>query len=465
MQKKDGRWGRTIYTTPLVGLVLLSLNDPQYLPQIKKAADYLCAVYRGEVKNDYAKTGTWPLTMSIIFLAEYVGATGDTSVLPVLQDMSDRMGREFMTPYGGFGNFSPRGQFDYGTYGRKNFGSTAMMALLGWSLCRRVGLLVNRNWEEAAFDLVRGKENFDKYLVVNYGGELRKAKELGAETFPTATLALYLGTNRRDDQIRERLVDTLTRHHKDFPYIHSTPSHGIIFGHWALQRFQPKQVQEYYDYQKWLLSVSRRVDGTMQYVAPKRARPVIPGGGGGWDGDVVIGDKELALAHTIVLTGGRQRNLMLLGQQNLCWYGDANLKRYSQTINDFRRQRLDKGLASAKQLFRDNKQSEAVELLKAIHAERTAKTSDAAKILTTIQRSKQWPSIHASIKEQEAMAFYRFAAMDDQYHTSNNTFKRRQPYLQYIVDNYPGTEAASLAETYLKTKEPPAELAPSASPN
>jgi hypothetical protein len=464
MQKRNGTWGRPIYTTPLVGLTLLSVNDPKYLPEIKKAVDYLCKVYGGEIKHNYAKTGTWPLTLSIIFLAEYVGATGDAEVLPILQNMSDRLGAEFMTPYGGFGNFSLRGKFDYGTYGRKNFGSTGMMALLGWSLCRKVGLLVNREWEETAYDLVRGKENHKDYVLVDYGGVLRKAKELGAETFPTATLLLYLGTNDRDNQIRERLTDTLSRYYKDFPYIHATPSHGIIFGHWALQRALPKNLQEYHDYQKWYLSLSRMPDGTMQYVTPKRARPVIPGGGGGWRGDTAIGEKELALAHTIVLTGGRERHLMLLGQKRLCWLGNANFNKYRIKISEFRKQRLQDGLAMAKALYQEGKQAAAVKKLETMHAERTTKDSEAAKLLSAIRKNKQWASIEAAIKEKDAMAYYLFASLEDQYHTSNNAFKVRKPYLKYVVDNYPGTEAARLAQQYLDAKQFPLEPTPSAPP-
>jgi hypothetical protein len=274
-------------------------------------------------------------------------------------------------------------------------------------------------------------------------------------------LALYLGVDAHDDQICERLVDTLARYYKDFSYIHATPSHGIIFGHWAMQRFRPKNLQAYQDYQKWSLSLSRMADGSMQYVTPKRARPVIPGGGGGWLGDTAIGEKELALVHSIVLTGGDQPNLMLLGQKRLCWYGQANLDAYRRTIATFRKQRLHDGLEMARMLFSSNKKAKATKLLADLHAKRSTRDSEAAKRLSAIRRTDQWPSIKAGIEEQEAMAFYRFAALDDQFHTSNNTFKVRKPYLEYVVENYPNTSAAELARAYLSVQGPPAEVGPS----
>ena len=103
--------------------------------------------------------------------------------------------------------------------------------------------------------------------------------------------------------------------------------------------------------------------------------------------------------------------------------------------------------------------------LENMHAERTTESSEAGKLLSAIRKNKQWSSIEAIIKEEEAMAYYLFASLEDQFHTSNNAFKVRKPYLQYVVDNYPGTEAANLALKYLEAKQlPPAEPAPSSPP-
>ena len=232
-----------------------------------------------------------------------------------------------------------------------------------------------------------------------------------------------------------------------------------------MQRARPKNLQAYHDYQKWYLSLSRMPDGTMQYVAPKRARPVIPGGGGGWRGDTAIGHDELALAHTIVLTGSKKRHLMLLGQKRICWLGNANFNKYRIKIAEFRKKRLQDGLEMAKSLYRDGKQVEAVKKLENMHAERTTEGSEAGKLLSVIRKNKQWAAVEAEIKEQDAMAYYLFASLEDQYHTSNNAFKVRKPYLKYVVNNYPDTEAARLAQQYLDAQQFPLEPAPSAPPN
>jgi len=81
-QEKNGSWAhvRTYagnnFHTSMCGLALLATGDPQYSPNIKKAAYFVATNTRG--------TWAYPRGVNIMFLAEYYLRTHDTKIIPYL---------------------------------------------------------------------------------------------------------------------------------------------------------------------------------------------------------------------------------------------------------------------------------------------------------------------------------------------------------------------------------------------
>lgn len=114
----------------LNGLGLLATGDPKYHPVLKTEAQWAA----GEASKGM---GTWYLSYVMIFLSEYIMATGDASVLPGLRDMALHASKgQSAVGSWGHGYALPDGRL--GGYGMMNSPGLAMT--IGLVLAREAGV-------------------------------------------------------------------------------------------------------------------------------------------------------------------------------------------------------------------------------------------------------------------------------------------------------------------------------------
>ena len=447
-QHPSGKW-RTSYTTCLVGLSLLADGDKNSLKAIKRAAGYIIKTYSqiGEV-NKSEHNNTWVLTLSMIFLSEYVAATGDTDAFSALQKLSDLLEDKFINVYGGFGHYCQRKNFTIGAYGKKNFGATAVMALLAWELSQKVGCKVDSTKINKAYDLIRGSKPLKNNVSLAYDGQLEFKDGLQGSGFRSAALSLFLDSADKDEALNKELISTLNRHYKGFGYVHSTPSHGWVFGHWAMQRQKPSNYNKYLEYKKWHVALSKLPDGSFHYINPKRARMAIPGGGG-WDGDTYIGVNLLAQLQNLIFLNSHKMNLFLLGNQKFCWLNGSSESRFKTTVKEIQMTWINKKLAESRMLISDKKYLDAYISLK-VMANRH-ENSEAKSLIENLNKDKNLNELFQNYEyEKAAMKYYEMGTREDQYHKFAEGMKFRQKHFDVLFKLYPNSDAAKKAQKFLE---------------
>lgn len=111
----------------LNGLALLASGDPKYYPILKRHAEWAANVTNG---------GTWRYAYLSIFLAEYVMATGDKSVLPGLRRIALEVAKG-QSKAGSWGHKFAKPDGRLHGYGMMN--SPGLVLTIGMTLAREVG--------------------------------------------------------------------------------------------------------------------------------------------------------------------------------------------------------------------------------------------------------------------------------------------------------------------------------------
>lgn len=306
-RRQDGAWksntgeDATRYTTALCGLALLGRGDPDLRPALDAIATYLAGPdRRGHVSEDLmqpAGLSNWFITMSGIYLAEYVLATGDEQWLPTIQHLCDCL----------VARQTEEGRYGHGTtvgYGGKGFNIINTHAHLLWALADRAGCTIDEEaWKRSQLEIEKstGDNGGVRYWTLNTGYWDACAR--------TGQMALALSLAGREPELQSRMGDYLQRHRNRMREAHAMSSIGMIFGTTALRRVNPDGWREHMDAWKWYLALMRQPDGSAEYIGGKRNN----------GGDSYLGPPHVANAMAGVMLASGLGNLHICGNDEKGW--------------------------------------------------------------------------------------------------------------------------------------------------
>ena len=251
-RRADGAWksntgeDATRYTTALCGLALLGRGNPDDLPALKKIAVLLAGPERrGYVSEDLmepAGLSNWFITMSGIYLSEYVLATGDEQWLPTIQHLCDCLAAR-QTEIGRYGHGVTVG------YNGNGFNIINTHAHLLWALADRAGCKINQEaWQRSLSEIEKstGENGGVRYWTSETGYWDACAR--------TGQMAIALSLARVEPKLRKKMGEYLQEHHRRMREAHAMSSIGMIFGTAALRRVNPKGWQQHMDSWLWYLT-------------------------------------------------------------------------------------------------------------------------------------------------------------------------------------------------------------------
>ena len=267
-RRKNGSWRANTgedasrYTTALCGLALLGYGDPAHRPALAKVAAYLAGPKRrahlGDSLLEPAGLSNWFLTMSGIYLAEYVLATGDEQWLPTIQLLCDALAAR-QTEQGRYGHGIKVG------YGGKGLNIINTHAHLLWALAERAGCTIDEGaWRRSLAEIQEstGKNGGVRYWTLNTGYWDACAR--------TGQMALALSLRGEQPALMARMAGYLEQHSARMREAHATGSIGMIFGSAALRRIDAAAWQRHAEGWRWYHALMQQPDGSAGYVGGKR---------------------------------------------------------------------------------------------------------------------------------------------------------------------------------------------------
>ncbi len=306
-RRADGAWksntgeDATRYVTALCGLALLGRGNPDDLPALKKIAVLLAGPKRlGYVSEDLmepAGLSNWFITMSGIFLSEYVLATGENQWLPTIQHLCNCLAKR-QTEIGRYGHGITVG------YGGKGFNIINTHAHLLWALADRAGCAIDEEAWQRSFSEIKkstGENGGVRYWTLETGYWDACAR--------TGQMALALSLANKAPGLRKSMGNYLQEHHRRMREAHAMSSIGMIFGTAALRRVNPKGWKQHMDSWLWYLTLMRQPNGSAEYIGGKRNN----------GGDHYLGKPHLANAIAGLILGSRLGHLHIFGNDQKDW--------------------------------------------------------------------------------------------------------------------------------------------------
>jgi len=267
-RRKNGSWKANTgedasrYTTALCGLALLGYGDPAHRPALAKIAAYLAGPKRrahlGDTLLEPAGLSNWFLTMSGIYLSEYVLATGDEQWLPTIQLLCDALVAR-QTEQGRYGHGITVG------YGGKGLNIINTHAQLLWALAERAGCTLNEGaWQRSLAEIEKstGENGGVRYWTLNTGYWDACAR--------TGQMALALSLRGEAAPLAARMAGYLDTHSNRMREAHATGSIGMIFGTSALRRINQDAFTRHMNNWRWYRALMLQPDGSAGYVGGKR---------------------------------------------------------------------------------------------------------------------------------------------------------------------------------------------------
>ena len=306
-RRKDGAWksntgeDATRYTTALCGLALLGRGDPSHRPALEAIAEYLAGPdRRGHVSEDLmhpAGLSNWFITMSGIYLSEYVLATGDEQWLPTIQHLCDCL----------VARQTEEGRYGHGTtvgYGGKGFNIINTHAHLLWALADRAGCTIDEAaWKRSLLEIEKstGDNGGVRYWTLETGYWDACAR--------TGQMALALSLADTQPEMRSSMGAYLARHCTRMREAHAMSSIGMIFGTTALRRVNLDGWRKHMQTWRWYLALMRQPDGSADYIGGKRNN----------GGDSYLGPPHVANAIAGVMLASGLGNLHICGNEEKGW--------------------------------------------------------------------------------------------------------------------------------------------------
>ena len=306
-RRKNGSWRANTgedasrYTTALCGLALLGYGDPAHRPALEKVAAYLAGPRRrahlGDTLLEPAGLSNWFLTMSGIYLAEYVLATGDDQWLPTIQLLCDALVAR-QTEQGRYGHGIKVG------YGGKGLNIINTHAHLLWALAERAGCTLDQGaWQRSLAEIQKstGENGGVRYWTLKTGYWDACAR--------TGQMALALSLRGEQPELAARMAGYLDRHSARMREAHATGSIGMIFGTAALRRIDRDAFRRHLDRWRWYGALMLQPDGSAGYVGGKRNN----------GGDHYLNKQHIANAVAGVMLACKRGDLHICGNDERGW--------------------------------------------------------------------------------------------------------------------------------------------------
>lgn len=308
-RRKNGSWKANTgedasrYTTALCGLALLGHGDPVHRDALQQVATYLAGPKRrahiGDNLMEPAGLSNWFLTMSGIYLAEYVLATGDEQWLPTIQLLCDCMTAR-QTEQGRYGHGIKVG------YGGKGLNIINTHAHLLWALAERAGCKLDQTaWQRSLAEIEKstGKNGGVRYWTLNTGYWDACAR--------TGQMALALSLRGEAEPLYRRMAGYLDAHSNRMREAHATGSIGMIFGTAALRRIDREAFARHRSNWRWYGALMVQPDGSAGYVGGKRNN----------GGDHYLNKQHIANAIAGVMLACEKGHLHICGNDRKGWLG------------------------------------------------------------------------------------------------------------------------------------------------
>lgn len=283
--QSGGAWGQK-YTTSLCGLALLGRGDGRYLPALRKTAVFLSEGGTAAIGEDLSINdglGNWRVAVGAIFLAEYVLATGDRSVVPAIQRSVDYLASRVAE--------NGRMAHDFGSMigydgGGINIINTQMH--LAMALAEQVGCTIDEKAWRRSLEHVKNS---------TYGGGVAYVPNSGTDDGAgrTGSMALALFVRGKDKGMLRDMEGYLGKTSGRMREAHAMSSIGVIYHTSAIRCLNARQWRKHMDDWSWYLNLMRQPDFSADYVGSKRNN----------GGDGYLGKKEIshAMAGMMLATG------------------------------------------------------------------------------------------------------------------------------------------------------------------
>jgi lysophospholipase L1-like esterase len=289
------------YTTALCGLALLGQGDPAHREALAEIAAYLAGPARratiGDTLLEPAGLSNWHLTMSGIYLAEYVLATGDEQWLPTIQLLCDCLAAR-QTGEGRYGHGIKVG------YGGKGLNIVNTHAHLLWALAERAGCRLDETaWQRSLAEIEKstGDNGGVRYWTLQTGYWDASAR--------TGQMALALALRGEREPLYRRMAGYLETHSNRMREAHATGSIGMIFGTAALCRIDPDACRRHLQNWRWYGALMCQPDGSAGYVGGKRNN----------GGDHYLGEPHVANAIAGMVLACERGLLHVCGNDEAGW--------------------------------------------------------------------------------------------------------------------------------------------------
>lgn len=300
-QHESGAWHHGIkeINTAMAGLALLSANQPDYLPAIRKAVQWVIDSAPDGIEQNF-----WKLAYQGIFLSEYFWATGDEQVLPWIRTTlkwlpaaSHKSKWDLMA----FGH-SHKGL----PYGQKGLVAPGLHCLVFDSLARRACRLDSKVWPTVIDYMIHAWSDPAKggHGAVGYNASL---KDTGQAWSRSGNFLLAINIRGEETHMAEPLTNYLHEYHANMFNSHAYGMPGAAWGLVALANADRQAFHEMMQAYSWWFVNAWNPGHGMHYSEAHMGAPYM--------GRDLMATAALAMVlgsakHNLLLSGGRVPGLL-----------------------------------------------------------------------------------------------------------------------------------------------------------
>ena len=385
-QRANGSWKCSYgsqLSSSLAGIHLIMLADrfpkrrKEIMDSLKKISEYLKVT---------SPQWLWDMGMNSWFFAEYFWATGDISAYESLHESIARVDNG-INPLGGVCH-KPL----VAPYGNINMGGPYGLVALGFKAMESCRTAYNRQTTSQLMDYhVLGFRDTSNCNAVSYPGGVHKSNHIGASGFRTAAYMTawhrypprpkkkssksYQKTTPPKKFAKEKQVIVANMHALLQKYtaavsnIHATPAFGTIFTSLAFSTFAVNSKEAIKNslmanrLEQLVLSLDSK--GQFHYVYPRSSRMAMPGGGG-WNGDGIMGLNHLATITAISFLNSSNKNLLVNAPpkaRRFCWLSGLNSKSVWKKVSQFHYHEMNYMVKEIKTALKNKEREKSLELI------------------------------------------------------------------------------------------------------
>ena len=391
-QRENGSW-RCAYgsqlSTSLAGIHLIMLCDrfpkrrKEIRASLKKISEYL---------RNTSSDWVWDMGMKSWFFAEYFWATGDMVAYESLHESIKTIDNG-INPLGGVCH-KPL----VAPYGNINMGGPYGLVAMGLKAIESCRCAYNRETTSELMDYhVLGFRDTSKCNAVGYPGGVYSSSHIGASGFRTSAYLIawhrYPPSPRSKKKSKKKsnskpkkvsppkkfaqekqvivknMYSLLQKCNAAVSNIHATPALGTIFTSLAFSTFaaNPKEAVKNSLMANRLeqLVLSLNSKGEFWYVYPRSSRMALPGGGG-WNGDGIMGLNHLATITAISFLNSSNKNLLVNAPSKaraFCWLSQVNGKSVWKKVSQFHYHDLNEIVKEIKTAFKNRDKEKSLALI------------------------------------------------------------------------------------------------------